>query len=84
MNTFELRVARERKGLTRRDVGVALDISPSSYKTKETCEARFTDSQKLKLVDLLDLDFDQFNAIFFEGKLPVEKWGIEYRKYSIA
>ena len=84
MNGQELIIARMRKGVSRHDAGAALGLSPQAYKLKETNETRFKDDQKLILVDLLDLDFDKFNLIFFDGKLPVKKWGIKYKKNTVA
>ena len=70
MKPIEIKVARLRKGLSQRDMARQLGVSASSYQKKEQGYVRFSDDEKLKITEILGLTYDQFNDIFYDGKLP--------------
>lgn len=73
MNSMELKFARQRKGLSQKEMGNAIEKSFDSYAKKERGEVSFFPDEILRATLRLDLDYDQFNLIFFDGKLPFRK-----------
>ena len=70
MNSIELKVARVRKGKERSAMARLIGKSRNAYAKKESGSSAFTDEEKLAIADELGLTFAQFDAIFFDGKLP--------------
>lgn len=71
MNKLELEIARMRKGKSRSDMAAVIGKCRNAYAKKETGQTPFTDEEKLALADALELNIEQFSAIFFDGKLPI-------------
>lgn len=70
MNARSLKAERVFKGLTQGDLAKALKVSVVSYSKKERGEVRFRPEEIMVVADVLKLDQDKVNAIFFDGKLP--------------
>lgn len=70
MNSIELEYARKRKGRTKGEMAQVIQKSEVSYNKKERGEVAFSDDEKLALTAELDLTYEQFNTIFFDGNLP--------------
>lgn len=75
MNSLELKFARMKKGLSQKEMGDAIEKSYDSYAKKERGEVSFFPDEILRATLRLDLDYDHFNLIFFDGKLPFRKIG---------
>lgn len=70
MNQLELEYARKRKEKSKEDMAEAIGKSVVSYGKKERGEVSFSDEEKVIISKELDLTFEQFNVIFFDGNLP--------------
>lgn len=70
METYELKAARVRLGYSGQAIADRLGVSKQTYFGKEHGVRSFTDAEKLELVNYLHLSFEQFNMIFYDGKLP--------------
>lgn len=68
---LEIKAARVRLRLSQKAVADRLGVSVTAYRHKESGTVRFTDPEKLALVETLHLSMRQFNDYFFEGKLPI-------------
>ncbi len=71
MDSLELEYARKRKGKSKADMATAIGKSVVSYSKKERGDIRFTDEEKVILTRELGLTGRQYNAIFFDGSLPL-------------
>ena len=71
MKPIELKIARVRKGLSRRDVARTIGIAESTYGNKETGRTDFTAPEAVAVAELLELTWDQYNDIFYDGTLPI-------------
>ena len=71
MNSLELEYARKRKNKSKADMAAAIGKSEISYAKKEKGEVKFSDEEKVTVSKELELTTDQFNAIFFDGNLPL-------------
>lgn len=71
MNSLELEYARKRKNKSKADMAVAIGKSEVSYAKKERGEVKFSDEEKVTVSKELELTTEQFNAIFFDGNLPM-------------
>jgi len=70
MNVRLLKAKRVERGILQSEVAKHLDITPKSACEKENSErCRYTVNEMLKLAEFLCLNFDDFDSIFFEGKL---------------
>lgn len=75
MDSRELKIVRLVRGLTQKDMAKVIGKSAQMYALKENRKG-FTDAEKILLTERLGLTFDQFNRIFYDGKLPFEQiWG---------
>ena len=75
MDTKELKKLRKLRRITQNDMAKVIGKTAQMYAIKENKNG-FTDTEKLLLTAHLDLTFDQFNRIFYDGKLPFEQvWG---------
>lgn len=73
MNCLELRGARARKGVSKKEIAALIGKTTTSYYKKEHGEIPFFPSEMLTIALRLELDAEQFNLIFFDGKLPFRK-----------
>ena len=73
MNNLELKFARQREGLSQREMAEAIEKSLDSYSKKERGEVSFFTDEILKATLRLNLTYDQFNLIFFDNYLPFRK-----------
>lgn len=71
MKPIEIKIARQRLGLSQEYVSKALGIrNPGTYQKKESGRVRFTDEEKIALAEVLQLTLEQFNDYLFDGRLP--------------
>ena len=73
MNGLLLKGFRVGKGLTQKDMGDMIEKSTDSYAKKERCEVELTLNESLVITIETGMDFDEFNAIFYDGRLPFSK-----------
>lgn len=73
MNCLELKGARARKGVSKKEIAALIGKTPTSYYQKEHGKIPFFPAEMLAIAVRLELDADQFNCIFFDGKLPFRK-----------
>lgn len=73
MNNLELKFARQREGLSQREMAEAIEKSILSYAKKERGEVSFFSDEILKATLRLNLNYEQFNLIFFDNLLPFRK-----------
>ncbi len=66
---FELKGARVRMGYDLAKAGKLLGITKQGYLKKEK-SGKFSDAEKLILINAFGLTYDQFNEIFYGGGLP--------------
>lgn len=71
MKPREIKGARARLGYTQQYVAEQLDISYPSYRAKESGKVRFSDVEKIKLAELLELTPVQLNDYLYDGLLPI-------------
>ncbi|MBQ4447395.1 MAG: helix-turn-helix transcriptional regulator [Clostridia bacterium] len=69
MNTKELQIARIRRDKDRSDVAGAIGMSRDLYAKKERGCTKFDPDQIAAIQNYLDLTPEEFNSIFFDGKL---------------
>ena len=72
MKPREIKGARTRLGYTQQYVADSLGISYPSYRVKESGKVRFSDVEKVKLAELLELSPVQLNDYLYDGLLPIE------------
>lgn len=71
MDSLALEYARKRKGFSKKHMAAVIGKCESSYSKKERGDVQFTDDEKSAIVRELGLTFQQTNAIFFDGNLPI-------------
>lgn len=64
-----LRAKRAKKGLTQTDMAGLIEKTLTSYSHKELGKVEFTITEMVVITKGLDLSFEEFNAIFFDGQL---------------
>lgn len=69
-NGLELKLARIRANFSQQEVANRLGKTLASYSKKERGETIFLPSEILELTLMFGLDYEQFNFIFFNNKLP--------------
>ena len=75
MDSQELKTVRMVRRLTQKDMAKVIGKTVQMYAIKEN-KSGFTDDEKILLTEYLHLTFNQFNRIFYDGKLPFEQiWG---------
>ena len=67
----EIKAERVRNGLNQNDMAVRLGISKSSYAKKESGRVRFTDAEKVCVMEMLGMSLQKTNDIFFGEKFPI-------------
>lgn len=70
MNLRLLKSKRVLKGLFQYELAEEVGISPKTLNFKENGKIPFTVDEILKIIECLDLTFDEANDIFFSRKLP--------------
>lgn len=70
VNTNALKGARMTLGKTQKRLAMDLGMPASTYGVKERGEILFSIPEMLDVVSVLNLDYDSFNTIFCQGKLP--------------
>ena len=70
MNGMELKGLRVSKGKTQDDMSTAIEKTLSAYGKKENGETAFTAEEMCIISRELEMDYAQFNRIFFDDKLP--------------
>jgi transcriptional regulator with XRE-family HTH domain len=70
MNALKLKSLRVEKGLTQADMGEKIEKSNDSYAKKERGEVLFSPDEMCIVAIALDMDYELFNYIFFDNKLP--------------
>lgn len=69
MNATELRAAIARAGVTNRKIAEAIGISEQALSNKLKGTVEFKGSEIKKLADILRLNLDAINLIFFENEV---------------
>jgi len=75
MNGQKLKGFRVGKGKTQKDVGDLIEKSTDSYAKKERGEVEFTLDETVVIAIETGMDFDEFNTIFYDGRLPFRNVG---------
>ena len=65
-----LKAKRVLKGMYQHEVAKVIGISHKTYNFKENGKVEFNVEEILKVIQCLDLTFDEVNDIFFANKLP--------------
>lgn len=73
MKPREIKGARVRMGYGQQFMADQMGISLYTYQKKESGHVRFTDVEKAKLIDILDLTMSQANDFLYDGLLPLGK-----------
>lgn len=73
MNGQMLKGFRVGKGKTQKDIGDMIEKSFDSYAKKERGEVEFTLDETAVIAIETGMSFDEFNAIFYDGRLPFGK-----------
>ena len=68
---MEIKGARARLGYGQKEVADELGMTIATYCNKENGAVKFSDSEKAKLANFLQLTPKQTNDYLFEGKLPI-------------
>ena len=69
MNQMEIRGARARLGMSRKDTAEKIGMNFNTYTNKELGHTAFKDSEKLALATALGLTFDQADDWLYDGIL---------------
>lgn len=72
MMLHKIRGRRAELDLSQRDVAVALGISESSYRAKESGKVKFSESEKFALGRILVMTPGEINDWLFGGQFPLE------------
>ena len=74
MNSRLLKAKRIELGLRQKDLAKELGITEKTMNIKE-CSSKnhFSSDQMIQLAETLSLSLDDFNRIFFDGRLPKVK-----------
>ena len=65
-----LKAKRVLKGMYQHEVAKEIGVSHKTYNFKENGKVEFNVEEILKVIECLDLNFDEVNDIFFSNKLP--------------
>ena len=65
-----LKAKRVLKGMYQHEVAKEIGVSHKTYNFKENGKVEFNVEEILKVIQCLDLNFDEVNDIFFSNKLP--------------
>lgn len=70
MNCAKLRGKRAELKLSHKEMGAAIGKSTSAYFRLECGKCRVSVEDAAAITIIADLSYDEFNDIFFDGKLP--------------
>ena len=70
MNALKLKSLRIEKGYTQAEMGEKIEKSGDSYAKKERGEVLLSPDEMCIVATALEMDYELFNYIFFDGKLP--------------
>lgn len=70
MNSMELKLACVRKEKRTKDMAVILGLTDTSWRLKAQGSISFSIKQVLEVARELELNLEEVNIIFFDGKLP--------------
>lgn len=73
MKPLEIKGARTRLGYKQQFMADSLGISLPSYRKKESGAVRFTDAEKAKVGEILELTPCQLNDFLYDGILPISR-----------
>lgn len=73
MNGQMLKGFRVGKGKTQGDIAEMIEKSTDSYAKKERGEVEFTLDETVVIAIETGMSFEQFDAIFYDGRLPFGK-----------
>ena len=73
MNAHKLKVKRVDTGYTQQQAADFIGKSIGSYNKKEKGIVKFTDDEKAKLAELLEMTDEEYLDIFLDGQLPSGK-----------
>ena len=65
-----LKAKRVLKGMYQHELAKEIGVSHKTYNFKENGKVEFNVEEILKVIECLDLTFDEVNDIFFANKLP--------------
>ena len=65
-----LKAKRVLKGMYQHELAKEIGVSHKTYNFKENGKVEFNVEEILKVIECLDLNFDEVNDIFFSNKLP--------------
>ena len=65
-----LKAKRVLKGMYQHEVAKEIGVSHKTYNFKENGKVEFNVEEILKVIECLELNFDEVNDIFFSNKLP--------------
>lgn len=77
MKPLEIKGARTRLGYKQQFMADSLGISLPSYRKKESGAVRFTDDEKAKVGEILELTPCQLNDFLYDGILPITRTGAD-------
>ena len=77
MKPLEIKGARTRLGYKQQFMADSFGISLPSYRNKESGIRRFTDAEKAKVGEILELTPCQLNDFLYDGILPIAKAGTD-------
>lgn len=69
MNVSSLKSARVKKGLTQTEISKIMGITHTTYNRKELGVVEFVLSEVEQVSQILDLNLDEVNEIFFDNKI---------------
>ena len=69
MNSKKLKSKRVLKGLNQDVIAKSLGITLKTYSFKENGKAEFTREEIYKIADILELNIQEVNSIFFDNKI---------------
>ena len=67
LNSLELRIARQRRGLMQKDLASVLGLTPVTYSQKERGRRHMSVDEAQKVAETLRLKDDEILGIFFGG-----------------
>lgn len=69
MDNRKLKAARALKGINQKQIAMSLGMTVKTYSFKENGKAEFTRDEICKISNLLELNIQEVNSIFFDNKI---------------
>lgn len=69
MNNRKLKAVRVLRGVNQKQIATNLGMTVKTYSFKENGKAEFTREEIYKISNLLDLNIQEVNSIFFDNKI---------------